>query len=223
MAILYTWDYYLYKCHPHLMLIYPISSFIYLEVQNDFHIMQKNHMNKWEYFILICTNKLMFGKGHKCLFWRQVCKFSDYFETWTSEASHYPWNHPTDKWSLSLFWCNRNEGTPRLCLWGVAGTLLSSCSLEDTEPRKSCQVHRGPTTKIKFSVNKVWRRTAKVSADRDGSKPGRSLGNTPSSSAERSVMSGGCREGQSGLYEDQEEISTSTTQSGPEWLIPKAF
>lgn len=82
----------------------------------------KNCMNKWEYFILICTNKLMFGKGHKCLFWRQVCKFSDYFETWTSEASHYPWNHPTDKWSLSLFWCNRNEGTPRLCLrWGWRG------------------------------------------------------------------------------------------------------
>lgn len=184
----------------------------------------KNRMNKWEYFILNCTNKLMFGKGHKCLFWRQVCKFSDYFETWTSEASHYLWNHPTGKWSLNLSGATETRA-PQGSVFGggVAGTLLSSCSWEDTEPRKSCQVHCGPTTQTKFSVNKVWRRTAKVSADRDGSKPGRSLGNTPSSSAERNVMSGGSREGQSGLYEDQEEISTSTTQSGPGWLTPKAF
>lgn len=86
---------------------------------------------------------------------------------------------------LETFWCSRNEGTPRLCLRGVTGTLLSSRAWEDTEPRKSCQVHCGPTTKIMFSVNKVWRHTTKASADRGGNKPGRSLGNTPSSSAEQ--------------------------------------
>lgn len=151
-------------------------------------------MNKWEYFIVICTNKLMFGKGHKYLFRWQLYKFSDYSETWTSEASRYLWNQIlTDKRSLRLSGAAEMRA-PQGSVLGVgrAGTRLSSRSWEDAEPRKGCQVHCGPTTKIKFSVNKVWRLTTKASADRGGNKPGRSLGNTPSSSAEQSVMRRGC-------------------------------
>lgn len=192
MAILYTWDYYLYKCHPRLMLTYPISSFIYLEEQNNFQYNAKGSYEQREYFIVICTNKLMFGKGHKCLFRWQVYKFSDYSETWTSEASRYLENQIlTDNQSLRLSGAAEMRAPQGSVFGGVAGTLLSSRSWEDTETRKGCQVHCGPTTKIMFSVNKVWRHTTKASADRGGNKPGRSLGNTPSSSAEQSVMRGG--------------------------------
>lgn len=181
-------------------------------------------MNKWEYFIVICTNKLMFGKGHKYLFRWQLYKFSDYSETWTSEASRYLWNQIlTDKRSLRLSGAAEMRA-PQGSVLGVgrAGTRLSSPSWEDAEPRKGCQVHCGPTTKIKFSVNKVWRQATKASADRGGNKPGGLWGIHRPHLQNRVWCAGVVGQGQSGLCEDP-ELSTSNTQSRPEWWIPTAF
>lgn len=145
---------------------------------------------------------------------------------WSSEASHYLWNQiPTDKWSLRLSGATEETRAPQgsLSLWGEGRGHFCLPTPERTQSQGKA---------VRFIVVRPLKLSSWLT------KCGDTRGSHQLIAVE--ISRGGLwrihcphlqnrvwwaeavGQGQSGLCEDQ-ELSNSNTQSGPEWLIPKAF